>query len=224
MEIFSFIIGFALGIYSLSMERLILLFKIIFSFGISYIIISPCVNIWTIEKYTWENVFEFFKTLICWIDISLTVFNFYFFYWFIPLLLDRFMKKYIEKITYKLINRCDHVFSVKFTKWFIKRYWKYVKFSKKYRILVITDKIESNEINHKKNLEDIYTFISLLIHSSVCFIFISPINNYVFYLIPVFILFISIVLFFAMPITKYFYSYMVKILNNEFNRDQQQVP
>ena len=216
MEIISFFIGIFLGIISLSMNRIILLFKIILSIGTSYIyllMVHPTFKIWNLKDLKWENVF--FNFHYKYESIAAFIISFLIFYTIFPIIINSVFTKKIRK-RYNSFFFNINEYRARSLKLFCH---KIVKLSINIRLKL---GFRFSKKPEKENIieywDDLIRMVSIIIHFLICWIFILGFPSILISSLMFLILFILMFNVVAIPFSKNLFSYIDNVFNHELNR------
>jgi hypothetical protein len=223
MEIISFFIGIMFGVI---MKDLIRIIKAILSFGTTYLVLKLChpnMILLPISEWTWNNLFYGYNFWFLGISsflASLGIFYFILPFWFSNLINSKLMSKF--NTIYKTLSKIDKMRSLVGFRQNIK---KIVLFMIKFGLIKRHPQPNIKlELYYDEYRDDLSSFISLIIHLMICWLFIRPIQSVSFLIIIALILLIGIFMFLFSPIIYYFSDSINKIFEDELNRNIKQLP
>jgi|GEM_PF-5409608 len=219
MEVISFLIGVFLGVISLSMSRIILLFKVILSIGTSYIIfmiIHPNFKIWNLDNLKWKNIFYDFQykgECIFTFFISLSIF-----YLIFPAILNLlFSHKFKNRYNSFVFNLEDS--RAKPLKYFCHKLAK--------KTIQIRTKLgfgykKGTQINDRSDImeywHDLIQIGTFIVHFSICWVIILGFPSMIYCVSMILIELILLLNIFLVPFCKNLFYYFDNVFNHELNR------
>lgn len=222
MDIISFLAGLLLGIIGLSMDKVIWLIRLIFCMGTSYLALKvshPNIEIWSISDYDDIHFLQLYHSDVFWPGIGWICFSFFIFYWVIPFLLSKVIRK---KLEFKYSNIFQNLGQkgVRFvTRYFLDKPLRmFMRIQLMFKIGKPTERIFYNAIPeyHEIHKSSLYIF-STCIHAIICWIGIKPIVCPVYFLI-FFIVFMILWVLVLVPVASFWRNQVNHILTNEYNK------